>query len=117
MASNPLIPISDEGNGFNLTTSFQTIYTVPGDILRAGIDAIVFNNYSSSNTTITIRLSQTGSTDLFDEVVTERVIRKKDSFLAPGIIGQAILSGGTIQVKVGNDDRVNGKLTVTEISS
>jgi len=112
MASTPLIPV---GNGFDLTTSFQTIYTVPGDKSRAGIDAIVFNNYSSSNTTITIRIVQSGSGDLFDEVVTERTIRAKDSFLAPGIIGQSILSGGTIQVKVGDDDRVNGKLTVTEI--
>lgn len=116
MASTPLIPISDSGNGFNLTTVFQTIYIVPVDKARAGIDAIVFNNYSINNTTITIRISQSASNDLFDEVVTERLIRAKDNFLAPGLIGQAILSGGTIQVKVGNNDRVNGKLTVTEIS-
>lgn len=112
MASTPLIPV---GTGFDLTTVFQTIYTVPSDKSRAGIDAIVFNNYSDFKTTITIRISQSGSGDLFDEVVTDRPIRAKDSFLAPGIIGQSILKDGTIQVKVGDDDRVNGKLTVTEI--
>ena len=112
MASNPLIPV---GNGFNLTTSFQNIYTVPGDKSRAGIDAIVFNNYSTVNVTITIRIVQSGSGDLFDEVVTERIIRAKDSFLAPGIIGQSILSGGTLQALVSVNNSVNGKLTVTEI--
>jgi len=112
MASNPLIPI---GVGFNLTTAFQTIYQVPSDKSRAGIDAIVFNNYSALNTTITIRLIQAGAGDIFDEVVTEKIIRAKDNFLAPGLIGQALLSDGALQVKVSANDRVNGKLTVTEI--
>jgi len=112
MASNPLIPI---GTGFDLTTVFKTIYTVPADKARAGIDAIVFNNYSSSNTTITIRLIQSGAGTILDEIVTERTIRGKDNFLAPGLIGQALLTGGTLQAKVADNDRVNGKLTVTEI--
>lgn len=112
MASTPLIPV---GNGFDLTTDFQVLYTVPFNKSRAGIDAIVFNNYSSSNTTVTVRIIQSGDGDLFDEVVTERTIRAKDNFLAPGIIGQAIISGGTIQAKVANNNRVNGKLTITEI--
>jgi len=112
MASNPLTPI---GAGFDLTTVFQTIYSVPADKSRAGIDAIVFNNYSSTNTTITIRLIQSGTGDIFDEVITDRTIRGKDNFLAPGLIGQALLSGGILQVKVGDNNRVNGKLTVTEI--
>lgn len=112
MASNPLTPI---GGGFDLTTAFQDIYIVPTNKLRAGIDAIVFNNYSLSNVTITIRIVQSGSGDVFDEVVTERIIRSKDNFLAPGLIGQSILTGGTIQVKVGANNSVNGKLTVTEI--
>ncbi len=113
MASTPLTPI---GNGFDLTTSFQTIYTVPDDKNRAGIDAIVFNNYTDIKQTITIRLSQSSTSDIFDEVVTERPIRAKDNFLAPGTIGQALKTGGTIQVKVSADDSINGKLTVTEIS-
>ena len=112
MASSPLIPV---GEGFDLTTDFQTIYTVPATKSRAGIDAIVFNNYSESKVTITIRLVQSGNGDLFDEVITGRTIRAKDSFLAPGIIGQALISGGTIQVKVSINDSINGKLTVTEI--
>jgi hypothetical protein len=113
MASTPLTPI---GTGFDLTTVFQTIYTVPADKSRAGIDAIVFNNYSSTNRTITIRLIQDGSGDVFDEVVTDRTIRAKDNFLSPGLIGQALLTGGIIQVKVSANNAINGKLTVTEIS-
>jgi len=112
MASTPLIPV---GTGFDLTTAFKTIYTVPNDKSRAGIDAIVFNNYSDFNTTITIRLIQLGSGDIFDEVITDRKIRAKDNFLAPGLIGQALFTGGILQAKVANNSRVNGKLTVTEI--
>lgn len=114
MASNPLTPI---GEGFDLTTSFKTIYTVPDDVLRSGVDAIVFNNYSSGKVTITIRLSQTSSTDQFDEIVTEKPIRKKENYLAPSLIGQAIKTGGIIEAKVSADNTVNGKLTVTEITS
>jgi len=112
MASKPLTPI---GGGFDLTTVYQDIYTVPLDKARAGIDALVFNNYSSFIVTISIRVVQTDAGDIFDEVVTERKIRGKDNFLAPGIIGQALLTGGKLQVKVSADDSVNGKLTVTEI--
>lgn len=114
MASNPLTPV---GEGFDLTTVFQEIFTPDEGADRAGIDAIVFNNYSSNNVTITIRLSQTSATDIFDEVVTEKTIRSKDNFLAPGLIGQSILFGGSLQVKVSANGAVNGKLTVTEIVS
>ncbi len=113
MASTPLTPI---GDGFNLTTVFQDIYVVPDDKTRAGIDAIVFNNYTATKRTITIRLVQSGVGDIFDEVVTEKPIRPKDNFLAPGTIGQALKTGGKIQVKVSADNSVSGKLTVTEIS-
>lgn len=112
MASNPLTPI---GTGFDLTTVFQEIFTPDDGVARAGIDAIVFNNYSTSKVTITIRLSQSSTPDIFDEVITEKPIRKKDNFLAPGLIGQAILFGGSLQAKVSANDAVNGKLTVTEV--
>ena len=114
MASTPLTPI---GDGFDLTTSFQDLYTVPADALRAGIDAVVFNNYSSANVTITIRLIQSGSGDVFDEVVTTRVIKALKNFLVPEIIGQSLLTGGKLQAKVSADDSVSGKLTVTEVLS
>jgi len=114
MASRPLTPV---GTGFDLTTAFQVLYTVPADALRAGIDAIVFNNYSSLNVTVSIRISQTSTTDLFDEVITDETIKKGKNFLAPGIIGQAILTGGVLEAKVSANDSVNGKLTVTEVTS
>ena len=113
MASNPLTPI---GEGFDLTTSYQAIYTVSAGVARAGIDAIVFNNYSSSNVTISVRVSQSATHDVFDEIVTDRIIRANDNFLAPGLIGQALLTGGTIQALVSANSSVSGKLTVTEIS-
>jgi len=112
MASNPLIP---GVSGFDLTTSFQDIYEVPADKARAGIDAATFSNYSSANVTITIRLVQSGSGDIFDELITEEKIRAKKNFLAPGIIGQALLTGGKIQAKVSANNAVNANITVTEI--
>lgn len=114
MASKPLTPI---GTGFDLTTNFQTIYDVPNDALRAGVDAVVFNNYSTSKVLITIRISQSSTADQFDEIVTEKPIRAKENYLAPSLIGQAIFRGGIIEAKVSANNSVNGKLTVTEITS
>ena len=114
MASSPLVP---GASGVNLTTSFQDLYEVPAGIVRAGIDAATFNNYSSSNVTITIRLVQSGSGDVFDELYTAETIRAKKPFLAPAIIGQALLLGGKIQAKVSANNSVNANITVTEISS
>lgn len=112
MASNPLIPGS---SGINLTTSFQDVYIVPADKARAGIDAATFNNYSAVNVTITIRLVQSGTSDIFDEIITTETIRAGKNFLAPSMIGQALQTGGVIQAKVSVNDSVNGNITVTEI--
>ncbi len=112
MASVPLIPIV---SGFNLTTLFQDLYTVPSNKSRTGIDAATFNNYSSANVTITIRLIQSGSGDIFDEIITDEQIRAGKNFLAPAMIGQSLLSGGKIQAKVSVNDSVNANITATEI--
>lgn len=112
MASNPLVQLAD---GFALTTSFQDIYTVPSTKSRAGIDAATFNNYSSANVTITIRLIQSGSGDIFDELITNEKIRAGKNFLAPGIIGQSLITGGKIQAKVSANSSVNANITGTEI--
>ena len=114
MASNPLIPVV---SGFDLTTDFQDVYTVPSDKLRVGIDAATFNNYSSVNITITVRLVQLGDGDVFDEIITNEVIRAEKNFLAPAMIGQALISGGKIQIKVSANSSVNAQITVTEIDS
>lgn len=113
MASTPLVPTG----GIDLTTSFETLYTVPVNKARAGIDAATFNNYSSSNVTITIRLVQSGSGDVFDELVTTETIRAGKNYLAPGIIGHALLTGGTVQAKVSANSSVNANITVTEIDT
>lgn len=112
MASNPLVPAV---SGANLTTSFQDLYTVPDDKSRIGIDAATFSNYSSANVKITIRLVQSGSGDVFDELITTETIRAGKNFLAPGIIGHALITGGVIQAKVDANGAVNGNITVTEI--
>lgn len=114
MASTPLTPAT---SGFDLTTSFQDLYEVPENKSRAGIDAATFNNYSSSNVTITIRLIQSGDGDIFDEIITEETIRTKKNFLAPSMIGQYLLSGGKIQAKASAAGSVNANITVTEIES
>ena len=114
MASNPLI---NAVSGFDLTTSFQDLYTVPSNKSRAGIDAATFNNYSASNVTITIRLVQSGSGDVFDELVTTETIRAGKTYLAPPIIGQALGFGGVLQAKVSADNSVNANITMTEIDA
>ena len=114
MASNPLI---NAVSGFNLMTSFQDLYTVPSGKSRAGIDAATFNNYSAANVTITIRLIQSGSGDILDELVTTETIRAGKNYLAPSIIGQALEAGGKIQAKVSANSSVNANITVTEIDS
>ncbi|MEE9119187.1 MAG: hypothetical protein V3U02_11440 [Calditrichia bacterium] len=114
MASTPLVPAA---NGIDLTTSFQDLYDVPLGKSRAGIDAATFNNYSSNNITVTVRLVQSGAGDIFDEIITEETIRAKKNFLAPAMIGQALLSGGKIQAKVSANNSVNANITVTEIDT
>jgi hypothetical protein len=114
MASNPLI---NAVSGFDLTTSFQDLYLVPSDKSRSGIDAATFNNYSSANVTITIRLIQSGAGDVFDELVTTETIRAGKSYLAPPIIGQSLQTGGIISVKVSANSSVNANITVTEIDA
>lgn len=114
MASSPLIVAA---NGVDLTTAFQDLYLVPSDKSRAGIDAATFNNYSSANVTITIRLIQSGTSDIFDELVTAETIRAGKSYLASPIIGQALITGGIISVKVSANNSVNANITVTEIDA
>lgn len=112
MSSNPLI---NAVSGFDLTTDFQAIYTVPSDKSRAGIDAATFNNYSGANVTITIRLVQSGASNILDEIITAETIRAGKNFLAPAMIGQALIATGQIEAKVSANDSVNANITVTEI--
>lgn len=112
MASTPATPLA---SGIDLTTSFQDLYEVPSGTLRTSIDAATFNNYSSVNVDITIRLIQSGSGDTFDELVTTETIRAGKNYLAPGIIGQALITGSKIQAKVSVNSSVNANITGTEI--
>jgi hypothetical protein len=114
MASAPLTPIV---SGFNLTTDWQSLYQVPSDALRVGIDAAVFNNYSSSNTDYSVRLTQDASGGQLDEIISNTAIRAGQNNLAPAMIGQAVLSGGTIEAKASANSSISVTLTATIVES
>lgn len=107
--ANPVV------SAFDLTKVFKTLYTVTDPNVRASIDAAVFNNYSGTNVTFTVRLVQSGTSTVLNEVITAKRIRKGENDLAPGIIGQGLLKGGKIEAKASANSSVNVAITVTEI--
>ena len=112
MATTPLQPIV---SGFQLTTSYQNIYTVATGKSGVGIDAAVFNNYSVNKVDYSVRLLQFGTASVLNEVITEKGIRSKSNDLASAIIGQSLVSGGTIQAKASANDAVSVNITATII--
>ena len=114
MATKPLTPIVFGGN---LTTAWQTIYEVPTTNDGIGIDAAVFNNYSSSTANYSIRLVQAGVATELNEVITEKGVRAKSNDLAPAIIGQALVKGGTIQAKASANNAINANITATIVTT
>lgn len=114
MASRPL---TSAFSAFNLTTAWQTLYTAEGDVLRAGIDAVVFNNYTSNNVMFSVRIVQSGVAGILNELITDKEIRAFSNDLAPSIIGQALIKGGTLQAKASANSTISATGTVTEIIS
>lgn len=114
MASSPLTPVA---NGFDLTTDWQTLYQVSSADLRSGIDAINFNNYSAATTEFSVRIVQSGAGNQLEELISNKKIRAGRNDLAPGIIGQAILTGGSVQAKANANLSVSVALTVTVINA
>ena len=112
MANTVAVPIVD---GALLTADFQDLYTVEASITRVSIDAVVINNYSTANATVTIRLISDGVGSEAHEVVTERTIRAKDSYLPVEMVGQGLATGGTIQAKASDVDCLNIRVTGTKI--
>ena len=110
MATSPLKPIV-----FNqgLTTEWTTLYTAPSDKQGIGIDAVVFNNYTENSQTFSIRLVQTGTPSELNEIITDSNLRAKSNSLAPAMIGQALLKGGTIQAKASANNSINVNITAT----
>tara|TARA_R110002096_G_scaffold66306_1_gene161346 strand:- start:8951 stop:9295 length:345 start_codon:yes stop_codon:yes gene_type:complete len=106
MASTPLTPIV---SAIALTTAWQSLYTVQSPISRVGIDAAVFNNYSAGNVQFSVRLVQVGTADSLNEIITDKNIRAEGNDLAPAMIGQSVLNGGTIEAK----SSINGAVSVT----
>ena len=114
MASTPLTPIV---SAFNLSNNWSTLYTVTAPTDRVGIDAAVFNNYSSGNAQFSVRIVQSGAASVLNEVITDKNIRAEGSDLAPAIIGQAIKLGGTIEAKASGSDLISVTITATTFTS
>ena len=114
MATNPLIAAVTRGN---LTTAYQTVYTVPSSVDRAGIDAVVFNNYSTVTASFSVRLVQSGVGDDLNEIVTIKAIRAGFNDLAPSMIGQSLIPGAQVQVKADINDAINMTMTITTITT
>lgn len=114
MASSPLTPVV---NGFDLTTDWQTLYQVSSADLRSGIDAALFNNYSAVTVQFSVRIIQAGVATVLNELISNKDIRAGLNDLAPGIIGQAILTGGSIQAKASANSSVSVALTVTVVNA
>jgi hypothetical protein len=114
MATTPLTPIV---SAFDLTTVFQDLFKVPDNKKGIGIDAVVFNNYSSGSETFTVRLIQSGTSTVLNEIITDENIRKKGRDLAPAMIGQALSTGGIIQAKASTNNSINVNITATVIDN
>ena len=110
MASTPLTPIV---SAFDLTTSWETIYQVSDSLSRIGIDAAVFNNYTASNVSYSVRIVQTGAAGVLSEIITEKTIRAQGNDLASALIGQSVISGGIIQAKANVNSSVSASITAT----
>ena len=113
MATTPLTPIT---SAFNLTTDWQTLYTVTGNIKRIGIDAAVFNNYSTNKIEFSVRLVQSGTATDLNEIITDKNIRAGGNDLSPAMIGQSVILGGKIQAKVSANGAVNVNITATIVT-
>ena len=113
MATTPLTPIVF---GADLTTAWQTVYTVSTADDRIGIDAVVFNNYSATTASFSVRLVQVGTPTVLNEIITDKDIRAGRNDLAPAMIGQSIKKGGVIQVKASANSSINANITATVIS-
>ncbi len=113
MATTPLQPIV---SGVSLTTLFQDIYIVPSGLSGVGVDSAVFNNYSSSTENYTVRLIQSGASSELNEIITSKDIRALKNDLAPAMIGQALIVGGTIQAKASANNAINVNITATLVN-
>jgi hypothetical protein len=114
MATTPLQPIV-----FNkgLTTDWVNIYIVPTDKKGIGIDAVVFNNYTDTKQTFSVRLIQAGTPNDLNEIISFKNVRANGNDLAPAMIGQALVTGGIIQAKASASDSINVNITATIIDS
>ena len=115
MASTPLTPIV---SAFDLTTAWQEIYKAEGDILRVGIDAAVFNNYSALTASYSVRLIQSGVSTILNEIITDSDIRAGANNLASAMIGQALNLDGSIEAKASANSSISiAAITATIVIS
>lgn len=113
MATTPLTPIV---SAFDLTVDWQDLYLVASNVSNLGIDAAVFNNYSTTSQTLSVRIVQDGTATDLNEIITDKDIRAGGNDLAPSMIGQALVTGGIIQAKASADNSINVNITATLIT-
>lgn len=102
-------------SNIDLAASIATIYTVPSTLNRVKIDAIAFTNHSASNVDLTVHIVPSGSSAATtNKIVSAKTIKAGASYLAPELIGQAVLTGGTIQAFASSASSVNCTITGTE---
>lgn len=114
MATTPLTPIV-----FNkgLSADWTTLYTVGADKKGIGIDAVVFNNYTGTKQTFSVRIIQVGTPNDLNEIISFKGVRANGNDLAPAMIGQALVTGGIIQAKASAIDSINVNITATIVDS
>lgn len=113
MSTTPLIPIV---KGVFLTTSWETLHTVSSPSNRIGVDAACFNNISSNSESYSVRIVYSDPAAVNNELITNKAIRAERNDLAPGLIGQSIDVGGSIQAKSSVDNTITAHITATEVT-
>jgi len=113
MSTTPLTPIVFN---FSVTTAWSTAYTVPDTSSSVGIDAVVFNNYTSNSESFSVRLIQAGVASELNEIITDKNVRKASNDLAPAMVGQSLVKGGRIEVKASANNAINLNITATLVS-
>jgi len=76
------------------------MYTVTGEGVVTTIDKMVAYNADSSNHTVTVRLvTPDGTPTGTDFVIQKRTLQPDETFLFPGIVGNVLDEGATINVQ------------------
>jgi len=98
-----------------LETAATIQYTATG--VTTVIDKMTVTNVSGSNTFINIYLPNPGSNpDASNLVLSNRTLGANETYSCPELVGQVILSGGTIVTQVGSVNALTMSASGSEIA-